>query len=233
MSFDSRLVSQLLTFFSLRKASQEISVVLISPNNTWFFQFLDRRMIKGVYRAWQRATLRYNGAPSDTESICITEINEMLRSLKYLKDTDDKFVFDAINLAERLLRLARWGLQNPTLNSFFRVTFPRSHYRLSLLEAATAFENKLEDENDMDILRRALRDPGGLASVKGAIPRPNAHLLQNQSCFFFIHSHGTLIIRKRTQQHPNSITQKDLLTLLEADDYTISPALLHVAYSRW
>ena len=216
---EAQLISHLLHFYA-SKEEIHIHTVLVSPNNTFFFRFLDTNFVPGAHRAWERATQRYNGAPSDSVPECTEGIDSLLPLLhKRKKGEGDMFLHDALHLSEGLLCLARWGLLNPGMVSFFKSTFPKSEQRLRLLDSASAFVSDAETEEERFFLKKELGNPIGIATLWKTNTRNDYHLLQSSEFFYLVHAHKTIRFPKKTHDPINGVTKAFFLQTLESANY--------------
>ena len=212
----SPLPEQLALLGAATQLPLSVGTALFSPTHTAFFRILDAvPNYRGVHAAWERATLRYAGTPSDSEEECIRRIDAVLRLLAAEKKrAADMFVHDALNAAARLLRLARWGLRNPSKESTFQHTFPRSRRRFEVVDAAASFAFDVETKEQLSLLRSELGTPGGVAPVPASRSFPHVRLLQTREAFFLVHARGTFRYEKRSPAAPGGWTQTDLLSAL-------------------
>jgi hypothetical protein len=194
---------------------------LFSPTHTAFFRILDAfPNCRGVHAAWERATLRYAGAPSDSREECIHRIDDTLtRLVTEKKRATDMFVHDALNAAARLLRLARWGLRHPGKKSTFQHTFPRSRHRFKVVDAAASFAFKVDTREQYDLLRSELGMPSKIAPVPASRALPHVRVLQTKEAFFLVHARRTVRYEKLSLALPGGWTQADLLSALDASMY--------------
>lgn len=205
----SRLVDLLMQYY-LSEPDVRGSII-VSPFNNMFMKHMDR-YVPGVHRAWDRATLKLDGADSDSYEKCKRQLDVSIAKTKeYKKQKLDAPVHDAANIALKLLKFSRWCLDHDG-NSTIHFTFPRSHHRLYVLNSALKFLIQTEGPKERETLKKAL-GADRIAPVRISSPHSSAVVFQTPSEFLLLNFYGV------TRWDKKDVTGKELFEILKNENF--------------
>lgn len=133
-----------------------------------------------------------------------------LQSLKYY--CSHPVLYDSIHIAQKLIRLARWGVKN-SKSSSVEFRFPKTGSRLALLHAAASFREKKDTRNHASLLKSHL-DVQLLAAPK-LQGGPHVEVLESLGRVHMIHIEGTVKI------DTNVVSRKVALSLIRSSDFDV------------
>lgn len=182
---------QFLVFYRQLAVSQR-SNVIASPDASRLMRYIDKELIRGVKRVWERATLYLDGNRVDTAPEHTARLAEVMhRASAFQAEEGLPSVFaDIGNLAVQLLGFVSWCIQHPDEDAAITYALPRTQARIDLLIAARRFVHDSETPEEARMLKRET-NCSQLARVRVAPERCDAILLQSPSAYILVNYEQT------------------------------------------